>query len=158
MKRLCITPCGAKKIWDKQPDAGDTRAEDVYIGAFAKACQAYAGTFFEQWVVLSAKHGVLLPDDMLRENYDVSFTSDSALVISVEMLREQWLARGFGDVEEVVVLGGKKYARAVERYFRDWHLQPRIVLPLQGYRGIGYMLQALNASVLEGRELDTLPT
>lgn len=155
MKRLCITPCGAKKIWDKLPNAGVTRAQDVYIGAFANACQAYAGVFFERWVILSAKHGVLFPDAVLTENYDVAFDSDPVLVIPIERLREQWQALGLSDVEEVVVLGGKKYVRAVERMFADWVLQPKVVAPLRGLKGIGYMLQALNGAVQQRVELGT---
>ncbi|WP_245884579.1 DUF6884 domain-containing protein [Tumebacillus permanentifrigoris] len=153
-RRLCITPCGAKKIWDKQPDAGVTQAQDVYIGAFANACQAYANVFFEQWVILSAKHGVLFPTDLLAENYDVAFNSDPALVIPVEQLREQWLALGLRDVEEVVVLGGKKYVQAVERLFAGWSLHPHIVTPLRGLKGIGYMLQALQGAVQQRVEID----
>jgi hypothetical protein len=153
MKRLCITPCGAKKIWDKRPNAGATRAQEVYIGAFANACQAYADAFFERWIVLSAKHGVLFPDDLLTENYDVAFDSDPALVISVERLRAQWTERGLREAEEIVVLGGKKYVRAVERLFAGWDCQPRIVAPLHGLQGIGFMLQALHRAVDQQREL-----
>ena len=57
MRRLCIIPCGKKKIWDKYPDYGPMEAKDVYISPFGKACQAYATMFFENWVILSAKHG-----------------------------------------------------------------------------------------------------
>lgn len=46
MKRLCIIPCGKKKIWDKYPDYGPMEAKDVYISPFGKACQAYATMFF----------------------------------------------------------------------------------------------------------------
>lgn len=63
MKRLCIIPCGKKKIWDVQPDAGPVRAEDAYLSPFHQACERYAKTFFDEWVILSAKHGFLRPDD-----------------------------------------------------------------------------------------------
>ena len=46
-----------KKIWDKHLDYGPMEAKDVYISPFGKACQAYATMFFENWVILSAKHG-----------------------------------------------------------------------------------------------------
>lgn len=54
MKRLCIIPCGKKKIWDKYVDYGPTEAKNVYISPFGKACQAYAteflmiGLFYQQ--------------------------------------------------------------------------------------------------------------
>ncbi|WP_241657896.1 hypothetical protein [Anaerobacillus alkaliphilus] len=56
MKRLCVIPCGSKKIWSKHPNNGPTIARDVYVGSFGKACQKYATTFFSDWVILSAKY------------------------------------------------------------------------------------------------------
>ena len=50
-------------------------AKDVYISPFGKACQAYATMFFENWVILSAKHGFLRPNDIVLENYDLAFDS-----------------------------------------------------------------------------------
>ena len=150
-KRLCIIPCGRTKIWDKRPEAGSTAAQDVYIGTFSKSCQAYARRFFEEWVVLSAKHGFLRPLDVLEENYDVSFTSDRELVITKERMREQLLEKGLAGYDEVVVLGGKKYARAVQGVFSE---TVRLKFPLSGYRGIGYMVQALQEAVRQNREFE----
>ncbi|MGT4652759.1 DUF6884 domain-containing protein, partial [Bacillus cereus] len=31
MKRVCIIPCGAKKIWDVHPEAGSQPANLVYL-------------------------------------------------------------------------------------------------------------------------------
>ena len=45
MRRLCIIPCGKKKIWDKYPGYGPMEAKDVYISPFGKACQSYATMF-----------------------------------------------------------------------------------------------------------------
>ncbi|MGZ4113230.1 MAG: DUF6884 domain-containing protein [Tumebacillaceae bacterium] len=150
-KRLCITPCGAKKIWDKAPLAGPTIAKDVYIGAFANACQAYAERYFTHWMILSAKHGFLWPSDVLESNYDVAFNSPSELVISRESLRQQIAVKGLDQFDEIVVLGGKKYARVV----RDLFAQPphTLCFPLDGCKGIGYMLQRLNESVRSGVEI-----
>ena len=75
MKRICIIPCGKKKIWDKHSDYAPMEAKDVYISPFGKACQAYATMFFENWVILSAKHGFLRPNDIVLENYDLAFDS-----------------------------------------------------------------------------------
>jgi hypothetical protein len=49
-KRLCIIPCGSAKIWDSNPSAGQQKAEDVYTGVFAAACQRYARAFFDHWL------------------------------------------------------------------------------------------------------------
>ena len=64
-----------KKIWDKHSDYRSMEAKDVYISPFGKACQAYATMFFENWVILSAKHGFLRPSDIVLENYDLAFDS-----------------------------------------------------------------------------------
>lgn len=150
-KRLCITPCGAKKIWDKMPHVGPTMARDVYIGAFANACQAYADAFFDQWMILSAKHGFLWPTDVLDSNYDVAFNSPSELVISHDRLRQQIREKGLDQFDEIVVLGGKKYARVVRAIFDENMIT--LQFPLRECRGIGYMLQALNNAVRNGEEL-----
>lgn len=127
-------------------------AKDVYIGAFAKKSQQYATMFFEQWLILSAKHGFLLPDDLLHENYNVSFTSPASEVISVREMQRQWQELGVNDVQEIVVLGGKKYERAVRAVFGDRY---RLIFPLKGCSGIGYMLQALDRAVADHMEIES---
>ena len=57
MKRLCIIPCGKRKFGISIQTTRWMEAKDVYISPFGKACQAYATMFFENWVILSAKHG-----------------------------------------------------------------------------------------------------
>lgn len=70
MKSLCIVPCGNKKIWDKYPDAGETRAKDVYIGSFIRKCQEYALKFYpESWCILSAKYGFIFPEEVIEGPY-----------------------------------------------------------------------------------------
>lgn len=45
MKTLYIVACEKRKIWDKNPNAGPTKAECVYIGSFDKRCIKYAKRF-----------------------------------------------------------------------------------------------------------------
>jgi len=149
-KRLCITPCGKAKVWDHRPDAGEVEAREAYVGAFAKACRAYAAAFFDEWVILSAKHGFLRPNDLLQENYDVSFTSPLAEQMPLHRMQAQLDEKGFAEVRQVVVLGGSKYVRAVRRIFGE---EVEILTPLSGCRGIGYMLQRMNQAVRDGKEI-----
>ncbi|WP_202080631.1 DUF6884 domain-containing protein [Caldalkalibacillus salinus] len=150
MKRLCIVPCGSKKIWDIEPETGPTMAKDAYIGAFGKACQRYASQFFDHWVILSAKHGFLYPTDMIHEDYDVSFLSKSDEVIGIDRLTDQVQSKNLADFTEVHVLGGKKYRTVVEQVYNG---DVQLKYPLQHCKGIGYMLQALNRANNEGKEL-----
>ncbi|AMA72416.1 MULTISPECIES: DUF6884 domain-containing protein [Aneurinibacillus] len=151
MKRLCIVPCGARKIWDKYPDAGPTRADEAYISPFGKACRRYAARFFDRWVILSAKYGFLLPDDIVPENYDLAFDSKRPGIISTRQLQAQMKAKELDTVSEIVVLGGKKHRRVVTAVFGDGYTYR---FPLSDCKGIGYMLQRLNQAVMEGKELD----
>ncbi|MGH0512926.1 MULTISPECIES: DUF6884 domain-containing protein [Bacillus cereus group] len=143
MKRLCIIPCGKKKIWDKYPYSGEAEAKDVYISPFGKACQAYATEFFENWVILSAKHGFLRPNDIVQENYDLAFDSKSDEVISIEQLKQQMIDKGLFQFDEIVLLAGKKHKKVVTELYPE----EIITYPLEGCRGIGYMLQRLKGAV-----------
>ncbi|MGE7632472.1 DUF6884 domain-containing protein [Bacillus paramycoides] len=149
MKRLCIIPCGKKKIWDKYPDYGPTEAKDVYISPFGKACQAYAVEFFENWVILSAKHGFLRPNDIVQENYDLAFDSKSFEIISLEQLQKQMVNKDLLQFDEIVLLAGKKHKKVVTKLYPE----EIITYPLEGCRGIGYMLQRLKGAVAAQQEV-----
>ncbi|MFC9448179.1 DUF6884 domain-containing protein [Bacillus cereus] len=149
MKRLCIIPCGKKKIWDKHSDYGPMEAKDVYISPFGKACQAYATMFFENWVILSAKHGFLRPNDIVLENYDLAFDSKSDEVISIEQLQKQMVDKSLLQFDEIVLLAGKKHKKVVTKLYPE----EIIAYPLEGCKGIGYMLQRLKEAVKEGEEI-----
>ncbi|PES27963.1 DUF6884 domain-containing protein [Bacillus cereus] len=149
MKRLCIIPCGKKKIWDKHSDYGPMEAKDVYISPFGKACQAYATMFFENWVILSAKHGFLRPSDIVLENYDLAFDSKSDEVISIEQLQKQMVDKSLLQFDEIVLLAGKKHKKVVTKLYPE----EMITYPLEGCKGIGHMLQRLKEAVKEGEEI-----
>ena len=149
MKRLCIIPCGKKKIWDKYPDYGPMEAKDVYISPFGKACQAYATMFFENWVILSAKHGFLRTNDIVLENYDLAFDSKSDKVISIEQLQKQVVDKSLLQFDEIVLLAGKKHKKVVTKLYPE----EMITYPLEGCKGIGYMLQRLKEAVKEEEEI-----
>ncbi|MHB0803471.1 hypothetical protein PVK73_29610 [Bacillus thuringiensis] len=149
MKRLCIIPCGKKKIWDKHSNYGPMEAKDVYISPFGKACQAYASMFFENWVILSAKHGFLRPNDIVLKNYDLAFDSKSDEVISIEKLQKQMVDKSFLQFDEIVLLAGKKHKKVVTKLYPE----EMITYPLEGCKGIGYMLQRLKEAVKEEAEI-----
>jgi hypothetical protein len=150
MNRLCIVQCGRTKIWKREPTSGPVLARNAYTGAFAVLAMKYADRFFTDWVLLSAKHGWLRSDDVVPADYDVSFDSGKPDVMTPEQLRDQLAEKGLNGYDEVVLLGGKKYARVVRAVFGE---TTDLLLPLQGQKGIGYMLQALKAALADGREL-----
>lgn len=90
MKTLCIVPCGKKKIWEKNPKAGPTKAKNVYIGPFAKKCREYAEKFYPySWCILSAKYGFLFPNDVVLGPYNVSFNDRKTNPITTKELSAQ---------------------------------------------------------------------
>ena len=129
-KVLCIIPCGNRKIWDKNPNAGPTRARDVYIGPFAKKCKEYAEKFYpSSWCILSAKYGFLFPDDIVPGPYNVTFNDKRTNPISVEELSKQVKEKGLDKYEKILVLGGKKYVSVVRKVFS----KKKVYVPLEGY-------------------------
>jgi hypothetical protein len=144
MEILCIVPCGKKKIWDEIPNAGPTKAKNVYIGPFAKKCREYAENFYpNNWIIISAKYGLLKPDDIVPGQYDVSFNNKKSITISIEELKNQANEKNLVKYDKIIVLGGKNYIDVINKIFS----QNTIYNPLSGCKGIGYMMGKLKNSI-----------
>lgn len=141
MKTLCIVPCGSRKIWSKHSNAGPTAAKDVYIGPFAKKCQQYARHFHpNSWCILSAKYGFLFPEDVVPEDYNITFMKKKTHPIPLSALKVQAESKHLQKYEAVVILGGKEYVNIVKEVF----VNSAICLPLKGAGGIGKMMQRID--------------
>ena len=144
---LCIVPCGNKKIWDKIPDAGPTKARDVYIGPFSKKCREYAEKCYpSSWCILSAKYGFMFPDEVISGPYNVSFNKKSTKPISLQVLSIQVMKKGLDKYDCIVILGGKNYVDIVKKVF----YQKKVYAPLSNCRGIGYMMEKLDKAIQSG--------
>lgn len=147
MKTLCIVPCGNRKIWDKNPKAGPTKAEYVYIGSFAKKCREYAMRFYpSSWCILSAKYGFLFPNDIVPGPYNVSFNDRKTNPITTNGLSAQVKEKGLDSYERIVILGGKTYVEMANEVFSS----KEILTPLSDCKGIGYMMGKLNDAIKRG--------
>jgi len=148
--RLCIVPCGKRKIWDDFPEAGATEARRTYTGNFAKTCISYAEKFYpNSYIILSAKYGFLFPDEIIPGPYNVTFKDPSTNPIEVEELKIQAEKKGLMKYDEIVVLGGRNYVSMAREVFQE----KKIVDPLRGLSGMGEMIGALKRAIIEGREL-----
>ncbi|WP_407268208.1 DUF6884 domain-containing protein [Radiobacillus sp. PE A8.2] len=150
MKKLAVIPCGSKKIWDVKDAVGPVPAKQAYISTFHCLCEQYAETFCDQWVVLSAKYGYLLPTDIVKENYNVTFGMKNVEVVSNQFLQDQIYSKQLDQYQELVILTGKKYKPYIFGSFSDDHLYK---FPLQRCKGIGYMQQLLKQSIRSGRPI-----
>lgn len=150
MRKLCIIPCGQKKIWDESNIISPAKAKYVYTGSFSKMCKQYAEKFhFNNWCILSAKYGFLFPDDIVPGPYNVSFNSKKTNPILIEDLKIQAHAKELFRYDGIVVLGGKNYANIVIDIFT----RKKVNVPLKGCAGIGYMMGKLKSAIQNNESL-----
>ncbi len=147
MKNLCIIPCGLKKIWDKYPNAGPTKAKNVYIGPFASKCREYAEKFYpDAWCILSAKYGFLFPEDMIPGPYNVTFNNKWTNPISISELKTLSQEKGLERYDEYIVLAGINYVSIIKEVFKN----KEILAPLKNCKGMGYMMGEINNAIQTG--------
>lgn len=142
---LVIVPCGKKKIWNVNPEAGPCEARDAYRGPLFKVCREYAEKFADRWVILSAKYGFVDPDFIIPENYDVTFKDPKTNPVKVEQLRKQAEKMGLNEYDKIVVLGGKEYINVVTKVFPA----SKLIAPFKGLP-LGKMMQAVKKAISKG--------
>ena len=150
MKDLCIVTCGKKKIWDKNPDAGPTEAKNVYIGPLSKKAKEYAEKYYSNnWMILSAKYVFIYPNEIIPQNYDVCFNNKNSKTISKNKLKIQAEKKNFDEYDRITVLGGKFYTKLIIDLFPN----KEIINPLDGCKGIGFMLKRINDSIKSNEKI-----
>lgn len=126
--RIALVGCGKAKMTTPQP------AKDLYIGPLFKAARAYAEQQCDDWVILSARHGVVLPDEVI-EPYDQRLSS-MRLRDQEDWARKanrQLRYRYRGLQVQFIGLAGEEYL--------DW-LGGEIIEPLKGM-GVGTRIKFL---------------
>ena len=152
MYTLVVVPCGKKKIWDKKPDTGPTKAKDVYLGPTFKVYSEYPVTFGNEWLILSAKYGFIEPNFIIPENYNVTFNDPSTNPISLEELKKQ-VDQKLRKYEGVVALGSTTYASIVSKAFE--HTGITVLMPTAGL-SIGYALGKVKDAIRSGKPFSQL--
>lgn len=126
--RVALVGCGKAKMITPQP------AKDLYIGPLFKAARAYAEQQCDDWVILSARYGVVLPDQVI-EPYDQRLSS-MRLRDQEDWAREanRKLRYRYRSLQvQYIGLAGEEYL--------DW-LTGEIIEPLKGM-GIGTRIKFL---------------
>jgi hypothetical protein len=141
---VIVIGCGKSKLARRAP------ARELYTGSLFVMARRYAEASGQLWAILSAKHGLLLPDQHL-DPYD-----DKLALRGAEL--EQWARRAAercvrlidatGTHEKVECLAGHAYAKP----FMDelYRLGVRSSEPLVGL-GLGQRLGWLKAHTRRGR-------
>lgn len=151
-RTLVVIPCGARKIWDRNPAAGKVPAKDAYISQLFRVQRAYAEAFGTDWVILSARYGLTHPDQLI-ENYDCKFAP-------ADLEPENWWrleglarqARSLPPYDLVVLLGSKLYRTILRRVFVNIFLSRQIVEPFANHdlpRTIAALHSAIAAERLD---------
>ncbi|SDB86872.1 hypothetical protein SAMN05421734_10223 [Pelagirhabdus alkalitolerans] len=149
MKTLAILPCGKRKIWDKYPYHGSAKVKDVYIGNLHRLTRGYAEQFATDWVILSAKHGFRSRNEIIKENYDLTFGMKNDGIISNEALKKQIKEKQLDQYDKWIVLTGQKHLNVL-RQIVDLK---KLNTPLLGTRGIGDMQKRLKCAIDNKRPL-----
>ena len=137
--KIILVSCVSKKLSKPAP------AKDLYQSSWFKKARAYAEIEGDQWFVLSAKHGLLLPDEVI-EPYDISLSKMPHVerVRWADLVGSQLsyvdLLGDFTFQSEVQLLAGQMY----RRYLIPWLEQSgfTVTVPMKGL-GIGQQLRWL---------------
>lgn len=144
---LVVIPCGQGKIWDIEPNRGAVAAADAYTGAPFKVNRAYAEHFAEQWLILSAKYGLVDPRFRIPGPYNVTFKDPNTKPVSVEVVRRQVREQSLDRFTTIIGLGGKEYRTVMAEAFADCPAKP--AFPFAGLP-IGKAMQAIKLQTVVG--------
>ncbi|TSE15039.1 hypothetical protein B1A87_003025 [Arthrobacter sp. KBS0703] len=117
-------------------------ARELYVSQLFKKASAYAEMRCDRWYVLSAKHGLVRPDEII-EPYDVRLgTNTSPSVRAWAAMVQGQLAAELEGVEDVtlIALAGVQYRTAL------LHCRWPYEVPMKGL-GIGQQLGWLTAKL-----------
>lgn len=121
-------------------------ARDLYTSQLFRGLRAYAESHADAWYILSAKHGLVRPDDSIAP-YEHTLTTmakqdRAAWVRRVQLQLLDALPSG----AEVILLAGSRYREGIEGFLRQHGFA--VSIPLAGL-GIGQQLRWLNAALGE---------
>jgi hypothetical protein len=119
---IAIVGCGSAKRDEAVP------AKALYTSTYFGLKRAYAIQHCDDWRILSAKHHLVHPNDVIAP-YDASLTPSSDSYIG-DSAREEWIDRAKADIQnylesfpagpKVVVLAGEAYAGPLEDVLAEY--------------------------------------
>lgn len=134
MTRIALVSCAKKKRQERAP------ARDLYLSELFRRYRAYAIANANRWYILSAKHGLLDPDQVIAP-YNCTLNEMSA------QKRRDWATRVQRQLREclppgveVIILAGTRYREGIERFLSDEGFT--VSVPFKGL-GIRKQLQQL---------------
>lgn len=131
--KLILVSCVGEKL------EGTHQAKDLYISEWFKKARMYAEQNGDSWAILSAKYGLVFPDDKI-ESYEIYLPKQS------KEYKLEWAKNIAERVNlispiEIEILAGKPY-----RQYLIPLLDCKIIVPMEGL-GIGQQLKWLKEMV-----------
>jgi hypothetical protein len=130
-------------VWDREPTHGPSAARDAYTSGFFSGNRRYAEAFGDEWVILSAKYGLIPPDFTIPEPYNVTFKRPGTDPIEMKVLRQQLIEQHLDAFDVVIGLGGADYRRVIEQAFVGTRV--RLAFPFLGMNLFQMMAAAKQA-------------
>jgi hypothetical protein len=136
----------------KEKKPGRWPAAELYLSPLFKKSMAYVQRTTHAWGILSAKHGLVLPGDVI-DSYDTSLNDASRIELRTWAMETNFDIRGrwphWNDGKTTfVVIAGQRY--------RECLVDLPHTVPFNGL-GIGSLMQAIDASLNPVRVV-TVPT
>lgn len=148
--RIGLVACASQKLLRPAP------ARELYVSQLFKKASAYAELTCDRWYILSAKHGLLRPDEVI-EPYDMRLGTNHPTPIN------QWAAgvqaqmadefAGLANVR-LIALAGEQYRTALHGAPWPWEA------PMKGLgigRQLGWLTEKLAAMMADGADLTYPP-
>ena len=134
--RIALVSCVKKKGTFAAP------ARDLYVSPLFRGLRRYAERYADNWYILSAKHFVLCPEDIV-EPYECTLKAmrkREQLAWAEQVQRR--LLQILPEDSEIVLLAGLDYRRYIEPFLRDRRFS--VSVPFRGLK-FGEQLQILKS-------------
>ncbi len=114
-KVLIITECSKEKLG--YTSSVKAPAKLMYQGRLFKTVKEYAETMGFDYVIISAKYGLIFPDEMIEGYEKVLQTTDD--VEKIRSIVEEKLKPILNDYEKIVVIAGEKYRETLRNLWDE---------------------------------------
>jgi hypothetical protein len=121
-----LVACGKQKL------AAPAEARLLYVSPLFRKASAYATATYDRWFILSARHGLLVPDQVIAP-YDLSLRHLSRAE------RRHWAAAVLAEIEQLNLQDASYFLHAGQRYSEFLAEPLSATRPLAGL-GIGQQL------------------
>jgi hypothetical protein len=141
VETICLVSCVGAKRTTAAP------AKALYQSDWFIKARAYAEAISQRWFILSAKHGLVHPDDVIAPYEQTLNTMDIAGRRNWARLVQSQMDDAIPDAAQIVVLAGQRYREFLMDYLgRRAHT---VEVPMAGLR-IGEQLGWLESHVSHG--------